>query len=49
MDMVFSIISLVALVTVMWGLTYLIRTSDRRIDLIEEQRERDYLWFTTRG
>jgi len=49
MDMVFSIVSLVVLVLVVLGLFYCVKTSDRRIELIDEQRERDYLWYTTRG
>jgi len=49
MDMAFSIISLVVVIAVIWGIGHCVRTSDRKIELIEEQRERDYLWFTTRG
>ena len=49
MDTVFSMVALVVAIAVVWGLTYCVRTSDRRIEKIEEQRERDYVWFTTRG
>jgi len=49
MDMAFSIVSIVVVVFVVWGMSYCLRTRDRRIEKIEEQRERDYLWFTTRG
>jgi len=47
--MVFSIVALVGLIAVMWGLSYCVRTSDRRIELMEEQRERDYLRYSIRG
>ena len=47
--MVFSIISLVIFVAVVWGISYCVRTSDRRTELMEEQRERDYLRFSIRG
>jgi len=46
--MVFSIVSIVVLVFIVWGMSYVLRTSDRSIEKIDEQRERDYLWFTTR-
>jgi len=46
--MVFSIVSIVVLVFIVWGMSYVLRNSDKRIEKIEEQRERDYLWFTTR-
>ena len=49
MDMVFSIASLVVVIAIVWGVSHCVRTSDRRVEQLEEQRERDYLWFTTRG
>lgn len=47
--MVFSIVAMVAFVGILLGLSYLVRTSDRRIDQMEAQREKDYLWYTIRG
>ena len=47
--MVTSIISLVVFVAVVWGVSYCVRTSDRRTELMEEQRERDYLRYSIRG
>ena len=47
--MVFSIVALAAFVAVVWGISYCVRTSDRRTELMEEQRERDYLRFSIRG
>jgi len=45
--MVFSILATVGFVAFLGGLIHCVRTSDRRIITIEEQRERAFLRYTT--
>jgi len=45
--MVFSILATVVFVACLGGLIHRIRTSDRRIITVEENRERAFLRYTT--
>lgn len=47
--MVFSIVLTVVFIVSFVVMCYVIGTSDRRIEKIETQRERDYLKHTFRG
>jgi len=46
--MLLSILGIIFLVGVVWGLIYCVKTSDRQITAAEKQRDDTYLWYTTR-